>query len=345
MPASSRLSAQARRIAMAFVLGLLLMLARPAGHTHAADPAGALPSWQGPARAQLLDFVFAVSTPGDPDFIPARDRLAVFDMDGTLMSERPHFFALEVALRYLESHCDTLAQRGSDYTALCQAARKRDMTYLRRHIEDLFSLPFEGMTFPAFRDYCRQVFEDTVNPVKERPVREMVYRPMIELIDLLHARGFSVWVVSGSMQFYIMAISESYFHVDQSRCIGTTVVGRAAKEDGRVVIRRGPSDPPANLDQEKAVRILLRTGRVPVLAFGNSEGDAWMLDFTASSPYRHLAALIDHDDPREFVYGKKELVAKARQADWLVVSMRNDFKTIYGPAGGQPPGRAAQGMP
>jgi hypothetical protein len=152
---------------------------------------------------------------------------------------------------------------------------------------------------------------------------------MIELIDLLHERGFSVYVVSGSLQFSIMAISEEYLHVDASRCIGSMVEARAEKIGNKTVFIRGRIRPPVNLDGGKSIRIKMRTGRAPVLAFGNFNGDIWMLEFTATSPYRHLAFVVDHDDPREFVYQKKNLLEQARKEGWIIVGMKNHLKTIF----------------
>jgi hypothetical protein len=152
---------------------------------------------------------------------------------------------------------------------------------------------------------------------------------MIELIDLLHERGFSVYVVSGSLQFCIMAISQKYLHVHPSRCIGSMVEAKAQKVGDTIIFRRGRVQPPTNLKDGKAIRIKMRTGATPVLAFGNSMGDAWMLGFPASSPHRHLSFVVDHDDPREFVYRKKALLDLAEEKGWFVISMKENFKKIY----------------
>lgn len=289
----------------------------------------ALPSWQGEVRDLLVGFVFDVSTPGHRDFIPVRDRLAVFDMDGTLLCEKPLCFVLDVVIHYLIEHASEVSKKGPKYKALCDAARVGNLTYLRRNLDDTFVMVFEGKTYDFFRAYCLKVFETAINPVKKRPLRELVYTPMIELIDLLYERGFSVYVVSGSLQFSIMAISEKYLHVDESRCIGSMVEARAERIGDKTVFIRGKLRPPVNLESGKAIRIKMRTGRAPVLAFGNSEGDIWMLKFTASSPYRHLSLVIDHDDPREFVYRKERLLNEARKEGWIIVSMKDHFKTIF----------------
>ena len=296
----------------------------------AATRSEALAMWQGAVKEQLVDFVFDVSTPGHTDFIPANDRVAVFDMDGTLMSEKPVYYVYDVAIHYLNEHCHEIALKGPEYGALCAAARNMDFAYFDQHLEDLFVLPFEGKTYAFYRDYCRHVFETTINPLKKRPLKELIFRPMIELIDLLHERDFSVYVVSGSLQFSIMAISEKYLHVDESRCIGSMVAATAEREGKKTIFKRGELSPPTNLSEGKAIRIMMRTGQAPVLAIGNSGGDAWMLAFTASSPYRTYTGIIDHDDPREFVYHKDKLLKMARENNWTIISMKENFKTIYG---------------
>lgn len=296
----------------------------------AATRAESLASWQGDVREELVDYIFDVSTPDNPDFIPTNDRVAVFDMDGTLMSEKPNYFVFDVAIHYLNTHCDEISEKGPAYSALCSTAKNHDDKYFLTHLADAFVLPFEGKTFAFYRDYCRHVFETAINPVKKRPQKEMVFRPMIQLIDLLQERDFSVYVVSGSLQFCIMAISEKYLHVDESHCIGSMVVATAEKDGKKTIFRRGKLSPPPNLKKGKAMRIMMRTGQAPVLAIGNSGGDAWMLGFTATSPHRTFIGIIDHDDPREFIYRKEKLLKLAKQEKWTVISMKETFKTIYG---------------
>jgi len=298
--------------------------------TFALEPDRTLNCWQGEVRNILLDYIDSVSTPGSNDFIPEKDRVAVFDMDGTLISEKPFPFVFEAAVRYLVQHKAVLSSKGSQYKALCKAAEKLDVDYLRKHVNQTFVLPFKGKTYEYYRNWCLKLFETEINPLKKRPQKTLIFKPMIELIDLLHENGFQVYVVSGSLQFAIMAISEKYLHVDESRCIGSMVQTRAKKDGKRIAFTRGESQPPPNVNSGKAIRIMMRTGQAPVLAFGNSSGDTWMLDFTASSPYRHMAFVIDHDDPREFVYHHPALLKTAKEKKWVVISMKNNFKTVYG---------------
>jgi hypothetical protein len=135
----------------------------------------ALPSWQGEVRDILVDFIFDVSTAGHRDFIPPRDRLAVFDMDGTLLSEKPFCFVLDATIRYLIEYASEVSLKGPEYKALCDAAKRRDLKYLRKDLDETFGLAFEGRTLDFFRHYCLKVFETVVNPEKKRPLKELVY--------------------------------------------------------------------------------------------------------------------------------------------------------------------------
>lgn len=298
-----------------------------------ADSSTALSLWQGKVKTELADFIFDVSTKESPDFIPPSKRVAVFDMDGTLLSEKPNYFVFDVAISYLNAHAHEIAEKGSVYKALCDAAKTHDYKYFISHVPEAFALPFEGKTCTFYRKYCRHVFETEMNAVKNRPHKTLVFKPMIQLIDLLWDRGFTVYVVSGSLQFCIMAISEQHLHVPQSHCIGSRVVVRPEKKGETLVFKRGKLRPPSNVKAAKAMRIMTRTGQAPVLAMGNSSGDIWMLAFTETSPYRTFTAIVDHDDPREFVYHDEKLLELARKEKWAVISMKNNFKTIYGDSG------------
>ena len=320
-----------RIVVLAALITLTVTFIQERGHhAFALEPDRALSCWRGEVRNTLLDYIESVSTPGSSDFIPAKDRVAVFDMDGTLMSERPFPFVFEVAIQYIIRHKKELSVKGPRYKSLCDAAERRDVKYLRKHVEQTFALPFEGRTYGFFRDLCLRLFETEINPIKKRPQKDLIFKPMIQLIDLLREHGFQVYVVSGSMQFAIMAVSEKYLHVDESRCIGSMVRARPQMKGERMVFIRGKADPPSNVKSGKAARIMMRTGQAPVLAFGNSSGDTWMLDFTASSPYRHMAFIVDHDDPREFVYHHPALLKTAKEKKWVVISMKENFKTVYG---------------
>lgn len=311
-----------------WLLIIVILLAAAAGAAGAAeDP---LPSWQGPVKARILDYVQEVSTPGRPDFIPAQERVASFDLDGTLIAERPLPFVLEMSTVWLGRNCPAFAAKGPRQALLCRAAAQGDVKTLWDNIEDALGLPFMGMDLDDYRALALEVFETCRNPQKNLPLKEMIYQPQLELLALLREKGFAIWLCSGSSISAMQAISAKYFKVPPERCIGTRYGAEAREEGGRLAFKRGGLMPGLlNLGQVKAENLKLATMTGPVLAFGNSRGDAWMLKYAAGSRRRGLALVLNHDDPREFVYGKPELLEMARERGWLVVSMKQAWSKVF----------------
>ncbi|MEW5912785.1 MAG: haloacid dehalogenase-like hydrolase [Thermodesulfobacteriota bacterium] len=313
-----------RPVLVLLCLLLALMAAAPA------FAAQELPSWREPLRGRLLDYVNAVTTPGHQDFIPPAERIASFDLDGTIISEKPYFFTMAISVAWLKDNCGAFAAKGERQAALCQAAISGDRQFLMRNIDALLTQPFLGMDLDAYRALSLKVFREGINSAKKVPWSQLIYQPQLELIQLLTRKGFKVYVCSGSAIMALMAISEPYLGVPAERCIGTRFAATVSEKDGRLVFSRGRVQPGMlNLDQVKAVNLKLRLGRGPVLAFGNTMGDAWMLRFAASSPRRSLALVLDHDDPREFVYRSANLLALAKQRGWVVVSMQRDWARVF----------------
>jgi len=306
------------------LLLLVLGLALPA---LAGEPP--LASWREPLRHELLAFAAAAADPASPGFVPAPERIAAFDVDGTLIAEKPFFFTVEVALARLERICPGYGRQGEEQAALCRAAAGRDRGYLMGHLSQVLSQPLAGMSFAAYRALAGRVWRQGVNPRLGRSFRMSVYQPMVELIDLLHKRGFTVYLNSGSDTLALAAIS-GFWGLGPERCIGTRYQARPVRR-GRGVefVRTGRLLPGRlNLGPAKAVNMIMRAGRRPILAMGNSTGDAWLLAMAAGGR-PGLALVLDHDDPREFVYTKPELLATARERGWRVVSMRRDWAAIF----------------
>jgi phosphoserine phosphatase len=313
-----------RLSALLLVLGVLLAWpAWAAGD----DP---LPSWQGPVKTQLMEYIAAVSTPGSKDFIPPSERIASFDMDGTVIAERPLPFVMDVSLVWLKKHCPAFGKKGARQAALCRAAASGDRQEIRQQIEDFLTLPFVDMELEAYRALALQVFETYRNPLKNRPLKELIYAPQLELMAYLRAKGFQVWLCSGSAIIPMQAISRKYLGVPPERCIGTRFEIKVSEKDGRLLFQRGPIIAGLlNLDEVKAANLKLATLNGPVLAFGNSSGDIWMLKYAASSPWRGLALVLNHDDPREFVYAKPDLLKLAKERGWTVVNMKEAWSKVF----------------
>jgi phosphoserine phosphatase len=309
----------------AVILALCLLAAAPAWA--AGDP---LPSWQGPVKARLSEYIDAVTTPGGKDFIPQAERIASFDMDGTVIAERPMPFVMDISLVWLKQHCPEFGKKGARQKALCRAAAASDPKAMRRMIGSLLTMPYLGMEMDAYRALALKVFETYSNPVKKMPLKDLIYAPQLELMELLKAKGFRVWMCSGSAISAIQAISQKYLGVPPERCIGTRFQVRVSEKDGKLLFQRGEIvDGLLNLQQTKAANLKLATMTGPVLAFGNSSGDIWMLKYAASSKRRSLALVLNHDDPREFVYAKPDLLELAKKRGWIVVNMKRDWKKVF----------------
>jgi len=309
----------------AVILALCLLAAAPAWA--AGDP---LPSWQGPVKPLLLEYVRAVTTPGNKDFIPPAERIAAFDMDGTVIAERPLPFVMDISLVWLKRHCPGFGKKGPKQAALCRAAAKDDYKALRGMVDDLLTLPYLGMEMDAFRAMALKVFETYVNPRKKTPLKNLIYAPQLELIAFLRAKGFQVWLCSGSAISAMQAISAKYLSVPPERCVGTRFAIKVSEKNGRLLLKRGAIYPDLlNLKKGKVANLKLATMTGPVLAFGNSMGDAWMLKYAADSPRRSLALVLDHDDPREFIYANPELLELARERGWTVVSMKQAWRRVF----------------
>ncbi len=307
------------------VICLLLLVLAPA----AWGGERPLASWNEPLRSKLIAFAGAAADPASPGFVPAPERIAVFDADGTLICERPLFFVVEVALARLRDVCPEYGKQGPDQAALCQAAKAHKRRWLMKHLNLLLSRPFAGMSQASYRELAARVWREGENPKLKLPLDATAYEPMRELVALLRAKGFTVYLNSGMDALALMAICP-YWGLGPESCIGTEYELAPRMEQGRVELMRTGVLLPGrlNLGAVKVVNLLLRCGRRPILAAGNSGGDTWMLRM-ASGGKPGLALVIDHDDPREFVYSRSKLLAEAKERGWIVVSMKRDWTRVF----------------
>lgn len=306
---------------LAIALVLLLIPAWAAG----AD----LASWRdGVVKRQILDYIGNAATPGHKGFIPQAKRVAVFDVDGTLISEKPLFLAMEITIARLGQICPK-PDRPTGLSGLCKAAETRDREALLKEIDHSLTAPFAGMSFAAYEKFCADFFATQENKVKGLPYRRMIYKPMLELIELLKQHGFQVWLCSGSPRFLLRAIGPKYLGVPAERCIGTSYEAVEVKNGQKLSFVRGTSVEYLNLKLNKAKNLLQVLGGPPVFVFGNSSGDLAMMRYAGSSPYPSLRLMLDHDDPREFIYGKLSTDQKAWKMGAVLVSMKDSFKTVF----------------
>ncbi len=299
----------------------------------AEDP---LPSWRdGAARAALVEFLDASNE------MPPEKRLAVFDNDGTLWCEKPRYPQLdffEWELRRAVSERPEL-QEIPEFAAVLDGDKSElGRMGLERVAVALLGL-FQGWEPKEFDNRVRAFFEETRHPDTGRRYSQMVYQPMIELLAALQARGFTNCIVTGGGTEFVRAISRTVYGVEAERVVGTLVTYEVADRDGRnVLVRTNQPQGQINEGNAKISNIQLALGRTPVLAAGNSPGDAAMLEYTNSLDGPSLALLVNHDDAeREYAYeslagtfdATERVEATAARLGWTQVSMLNDWSTVF----------------
>jgi phosphoglycolate phosphatase-like HAD superfamily hydrolase len=286
-----------------------------------------LPSWaDGQARAQILGFVRSVTEPG-ASFVPAPERIATFDNDGTLWCEKPMYPQADFLLRRWKEMAQ--AHPGLAREQPWKAVVEGDRAWLAGILEHVPELTravteaFEGITVEVFERAVRAFFDTARHPVLAVPYTRLAYQPMRELIDLLTAAGFEVYICSAGGRDFARVVSQEMYGIPRQRVIGS---GTTLEYRHGEVYRTGGIEQPADIGRGKPVNIWARTGRKPLLAAGNADGDSAMLR-TA-----RFGLLIRHDDAgREFAYdaGSEKALVKAKQRGWTVVSMQNDFKVVF----------------
>jgi phosphoserine phosphatase len=291
------------------------------------DSDNLLPSWSGgTAKSAILGFIESVTEPG-ASYVPPPERIAAFDNDGTLWCEKPQYVQAEFILRRWEQmvQADPAKAQEQPYKAVAENDRAW-LANLLDHVPELVkgaTEAYEGITVGAFEQAVQEFFAAAAHPALGLPYTKVGYRPMRELLDLLHACEFLVFMCSGGGRDFIRPVSEQMYGIPRDRVIGsaTTVHYR----DGELY-RTKDVEQPIDDGAGKPEHLWMRTGREPLLACGNADGDVPMLE-TA-----RFGVLIRHDDAgREFAYdtGAEHALAEAKERGWTVVSMHNDFKVVF----------------
>jgi phosphoglycolate phosphatase-like HAD superfamily hydrolase len=311
----------------------------------ASAPPAALPSWRaGPARDAIVDFVARVTGADGSPPVPAEQRVAVFDNDGTLWCEKPMPIQLDFILRRLVemSDADPALRDQQPWRAACE----QDVEWLSSVIADHYAgddrkvktmmagvlAAYDGMSVEEFEERAGTFLHTSSNPVLGRGYLQCAYRPMVELLDHLAANRFATYIVSGGGRDFMRPISDEVYRIPRERVIGSTTTLAFAGDDTGGTISHTPVPDYLDDGPEKPVRIWSRVGRRPLLAAGNSDGDGPMLDFSWHADTPFLRLLVRHDDPeREFAYtsGAEKTLARAPQDGWTVVSMRDDWTTVF----------------
>ncbi|SAL42100.1 phosphoserine phosphatase [Caballeronia peredens] len=304
-----------------------------------------LPSWRaGRARDAIVGFVNDVTREGSPTYVPPAERIAVFDNDGTLWSEQPLYFQFAFLLDEVKAAAPKHPEWRDNPAFRALAAR--DQAALEEHKKELIKLVAianSGMTVDEYDSAIRAWLASSKHPKFQRPYTQLVYQPQLELLAYLRANGFKTFIVSGGTIEFMRVFAERVYGIPPEQVIGSSQVVKYEMRDGKPVLVREPKLDFVDDGPGKPVGIYRNIGRKPVLAFGNSDGDLQMLQYTAAQTGPHLALLVHHDDAaREFAYDRQSKIGRLDRAwdealakGWIVVSMKDDWNVIYPPAAGQ----------
>jgi phosphoglycolate phosphatase-like HAD superfamily hydrolase len=305
-----------------------------------------LPSWNdGAAKSAIVEFVDAVTSEGGADFVPPDDRIATFDNDGTLWVEHPLYtqamFALDRVAALASQHPEWKDQE--PFKAVLAGDREAMAKFTEGDWAKVIAATHAGMSTEAFLEIVGKWLAEAKHSRFERPYTELIYQPMLEVLDYLRANGFRTYIVTGGGQEFVRVFSEQVYGVPVEQVVGSSIVTKYEYQDGSPVLMREPEVFFIDDKAGKAIGINLFIGKQPIAAFGNSGGDREMLEWTGAGDGARLKMLVLHDDAeREYAYGpanglpdtkvgafSQELMDEAKQKGWVVISMKNDWKTIF----------------
>jgi hypothetical protein len=309
------------------------------GKIHA-DP---LPAWsEGFAKQSIIAFVDKVTTPGTTNFVPLPERIATFDNDGTLWCEQPLytqlFFAIDRVKALAPQHPEW--KTNEPFASLLKGDVKAALAHGEHGILEIVAATHAGMTTDEFNQTVKDWIATAKNPVTKRPFTEMIYQPMLELMAYLRANGFKTFIVSGGGIEFMRPWTESVYGVPPEQVVGSSGKLKYEMRDGKPVLVKLPEIDFIDDKDGKPIGIQEHIGRRPICAFGNSDGDRQMLEWTGAGGGARLMMLVHHDDKtREFEYGAKSpigtlsdaLMAEATEKNWIVISMKDDWKQIFPP--------------
>ena len=322
---------------IAFVLVLM-----SAGHARADDP---LPSWNdGTAKSAIIDYVTRVTAAGSPDFVPAPERVAVFDNDGTLWPENPIPFQMAFAVDEAKRHAAEDPKIAADPMVKALLAGDYDALMAGPHHEGLLQIinvTHSGMTTDEFAKAVSDWMATAKHPRFKVGYDQLTYQPMQEVLAHFRANGFATYIVSGGGADFMRVWSERVYGIPPGQVVGSTArVAYELRDSGPVLVKT--MDSLFVVDKAgKPAGIHAYIGRRPIAVFGNSDGDKQMLEYgTIANPRPSLGVIIHHTDgEREYQYDVNpkssgtlvEALKEAPQRGWTVVSMKDDWKTIFAP--------------
>ncbi len=300
-----------------------------------------LPSWnEGPAKKSIAAFVEKVTKAGSAEFVPPAERVATFDNDGTLWCEQPMYFQLLFALDRVK----TLAPQHPEwkdkepFASLLKGDVKGALAGGEKAMMEIVMVTHAGMTTEEFEQIVKDWIATAKHPKFKKPLTECVYQPMLELLAYLRANGFKTFIVSGGGIEFMRPWTERVYGIPPEQVVGSSIKTNFEMRDGKPVLLRLPELNFIDDKTGKPIGINQHIGRRPIAAFGNSDGDQQMLEWTQAGGGARLMMLVHHDDAaREFAYGPEShigtfndaLMATAKTNRWTVISMKDEWKKVF----------------
>jgi phosphoglycolate phosphatase-like HAD superfamily hydrolase len=319
----------------------ILVLLFAAGSLQAQDP---LPSWNDttPKKA-IVAFVEKVTKERSPDFVRPDQRIATFDNDGTLWAEQPIYFQFAFAIDRIKALASQHPEwkKRQPFAAVLSGDNKALLASGQKGLMQIMAVSHSGMSTDEFARMVAQWFETARHPRFNRPYTDLVYQPMLELLGYLRANGFKTFIVSGGGVEFMRVFADKSYGIPPEQVVGSSAVTKYQfASDGKPELMRQPKVLFIDDGPGKAEGINTFIGRRPILAFGNSDGDQEMLEWTAAGEGPRFCLIVHHDDAeREWAYDRKSHIGKLDKAwneavakGWTVVSMKNDWKTIFSAA-------------
>lgn len=299
-----------------------------------------LPSWnEGQSKKAIRGFVKSVTGKNGNAFIKEEDRIAVFDNDGTLWVEQPAYtqflFAIDRVKALAPKHPEW--KNLEPYKSILEGNTEGLKAGGKKAVVELLKATHAGMSTEEFAEIVEDWISTARHPRLNRPYTRCIYQPMLELIDYLKANGFKVFIVSGGGIEFMRPWSDSVYGVPPAQVIGSRIKTRYEVRDGKPLLIRLPELDFMDDREGKPAGIHEHIGRRPLAAFGNSDGDFQMLEWTTSGRDPAFGLIVHHDDAeREYAYDRESIVGKldrasteAPQRGWIVVSMKNDWNRIF----------------
>ena len=318
-------------------VSLLFLGALAAASAVLADP---MPSWNDIAsKRAIVQFVTDVTSVGSTSYVPPAERIATFDNDGTLWAEQPAYFQLMFVVERIKA----LAPRHPEwkteepYASILEGDLKGALAGGETGVLKLVMATHAGMTTEEFQQAVGEWVETAKHPVTGKPYTAMVYQPMLELLAYLRANEFKTYIVSGGGIEFMRPWTERVYGIPPEQVIGSSGGLKYEVRDGTPVIVKLPELVLVDDKEGKPVGIQRHIGRRPIAAFGNSDGDLQMLEWTAAGDGRRLTAFIHHTDAeREWAYDRESRIGRldkgldvAQARGWIVVSMKDDWNRVF----------------